>query len=57
MKNGNKIEFEKIPIGVSYGKIINDIFIVIKNGRCKVLDALSSLEKKSEMILLILFQD
>ncbi len=46
MKNENKIEFEKIPIDVSYGATINDIFIVIKNGRCKVLDALSSLEKK-----------
>lgn len=49
MKNEKRIEFEKIPIDVSYGKIINDIFIVIKNGRSKVLSALKSLEKKDRV--------
>lgn len=46
MKNKKRIEFEKIPIDVSYGKIINDIYIVIENDRCRVLNALKSLEKK-----------
>ena len=49
MKNEKRIEFEKIPIDVSYGKIINYIFIVIKNGRSKVLSALKSLEKKDRV--------
>jgi len=46
VKDKEKIVFEKIPIDVSYGKIINDVYVVIKNGRCKVVEALEALEKK-----------
>ncbi len=55
MKITRKIEFKKVPIDDSYGKILNKVFIVIENGRCKVLDALNSLETdiRDEILVLI----
>ncbi|MFO7896519.1 MAG: hypothetical protein R6U84_06285 [Candidatus Cloacimonadales bacterium] len=55
MKNKRSVEFKKIPINASYGEVINDVYLVIENGKCKVLDSLNSLEtdKKDEIIVII----
>ncbi|MCK4956488.1 MAG: hypothetical protein KAS49_02545 [Candidatus Cloacimonetes bacterium] len=46
MKDKKSIEFRTIPIDVSYGKALYDVYIVIENDRCKVLEELNSLEIK-----------
>lgn len=46
MGNKNNIEFIKVPIARSYGKILNDIYIIFENGRCKVLKVLEALEER-----------
>lgn len=55
MKKDNQIEFLPIPIDNSYGKIIENVFVIIENGRCKVYEELNKLEEndKDDIIDLI----
>lgn len=46
MSKENSIEFHKIDIHKRYGKVINDVYLILNNGRCNVLSALQSLEEK-----------